>query len=940
MQYLPRRGSRRESTQQTDNMSGWGLGKPTERSPIRRREEADDMDDRNYQKNTSFDHSGLLALQQKRMVTSRSDEDSVTTTEGQLTVSGRMKRSQLDPQGYSADKKSSGSTSALVEGSSSYLKSSQPETMRPGLAEFRQDLLNHQPNAQLEAPCQFHFQNVFSDFFSNELDMGDRLWDLVILSGDPSAIVDDAGLSGGVSALTCGEYVEMTWPQSSTKIAEMFHTIETKWSATGVTHQLSSNSSTFGSLHFSGTNSFTDTVSVLLKGSPTGQADLGEAFLWLCTVIRDVGDSDSPVASTLHLDKAIEGQASYRVRYDPTTQLRIPKSSSCWAVLFPRTPCAIDATMQARPHHMQGLQLTFELMLLLCGLDYEIIDLVGVILLGQKSMVYPLRMNNNCVQWHFQQCDPDNPSSYQIAGPRLQCHDLELLRHKQHHFLGQWSNPLITLGTDSIEYQPIGFSEAEEIAEETTADGYTVGGSISAPKILSFSYTRSYKFARSRKNQYITNFSSKLHAKIGLPVLLYSPSEKRGWIVSYVSLLLHLARARAKFQNGMLGFQVPACELSSNGGLAAAECIIAHRCDPLRKAARNEILTEQEKEPTIEEYVKDVEASMEEARRQTCRAKHLLSKAQARIIGYDLADISHMKDEMMMKQYKLDLFAKGWAALLDEVRYTFFCEDLPDPIVPDKARNLERGCWLSVPKGFNLLTVSLPCLCDLAERRNGRTGNLDRLTDKLWWHCRLKPFLKCGSKPHDCFLLQELAKEDLAQSPGVAIADAKQRGAVIFRSATSRSIILGEIERNPKKFSYLYGNDQPHGSHAPHSLGGLEVPSANHGHLRPDSGYDSALNDGNDNTERGKSRRSFESRSSSHRRHGDQRIRDPKNADKHLTLHPDRSRDSMVSRKSSHRSRKSSENQRPPEAPRPLDRSKRSNTLQVGLSLFGRRKKD
>lgn len=591
---------------------------------------------------------------------------------------------------------------------------------------------------------------------------------------------------------------------------------------------------------------------------------------------------------------------------------------------------------------MQGLQLNFELMLLLCGLDYEITDLVGVILLGQKSMVYPLRMENNCVQWHFQKCDPDDPRSYQIAGPRLQCPDLELLRHKQYHFLGQWSNPLITLGTDNIGYRQIGFSEAKEVAEETTADGFTVGGSVSAPKVLSLSYARSYKLARSRKNQHITDFPSKLHTKMALPVLLYSPSEKRGWIVSYVSLLLHLARARAKFQSPMLGFHIPACEPSSNGGLAAFNCIIAHRRDPLRKAVPNEILTKQEKELTIEEYVKDVEASMEEAKRQTCRAKHLLSKAQARIIGYDLADISRMKDEMMMKQYKLDLFAKGWAPLLDEVRYTFFCENLPDPIVPDKATDLERNCWLSVPKGFNLLTVSLPCLCDLAERRNGSTGNLDRLTDKLWWHCQIKAFLKCRSKPHDCFLLQELAKERHAQSPGVAIADAKQRGAVIFRSAASRSTILDEIERNPRKFSYLYRNDQPHGSHAPHSLGGLQVPPANHGHLSSDSGYDSPLDDGSDNTDKSKSRGPLESRSNRRQHHGSRRIRDQRKANQQLTLHPDRSRDSIVSRKPSHRSRKSSEKQRLPEVPRPLDRSKRSNTLQLGLGIlgfFGRRKK-
>lgn len=308
MQYLQRRGSRRESNQLTDNMSKGGLGKSTKRSPIRHFEEVDDKDDRNSQRNTSDDHGGLLALQRKRTITSGLDKGSMTTLEGQPTVSGLVKRSELVPQGYKPYKKSSGSTSALVEGSSSLLKSPQPKTMRLGLAEFRQDLLNQQSNAQLEAPCQLHFQNVFSDFFSKELELGDRLWDLVTLCGDPSAIVDEAGLSGGVSALTCGEYVEQRWPESSIKIAEMFHTIETKWSATGVTHQLSRNSSTFGSLQFSRTNSLTDTALMLLKGSPTEQADLGEAFLWLCTVIRTVEESDSPVASTLHLDKSAQGK--------------------------------------------------------------------------------------------------------------------------------------------------------------------------------------------------------------------------------------------------------------------------------------------------------------------------------------------------------------------------------------------------------------------------------------------------------------------------------------------------------------------------------------------------------------------------------------------------------------------------------------------------------
>ena len=72
-----------------------------------------------------------------------------------------------------------------------------------------------------------------------------------------------------------------------------------------------------------------------------------------------------------------------------------------------------------------------------------------------------------------------------------------------------------------------------------------------------------------------------------------------------------------------------------------------------------------------------------------------------------------MKPTMRMKQRSLDAFAtSGWAPLLDEVQLTFFYEGLPDPIFPSETSHFPGFCgkssWRTIPKGFNLLAVSLP----------------------------------------------------------------------------------------------------------------------------------------------------------------------------------------------------------------------------------------
>jgi hypothetical protein len=245
-------------------------------------------------------------------------------------------------------------------------------------------------------------------------------------------------------------------------------------------------------------------------------------------------------------------------------------------------------------------------------------------------MVYPVRAAENCIQWHFQPYSPDQPIKSQITEKRMLVEDLETLREAKRHFLGLWSDPRITLGTDSADNAEIGWSAAEEVQQETIRDGTIFGGSIAAPKVLTLNWSQTFKVARSRKNQYMINFEANLHRMINSPVILYSSSEKRAWMVSFVSILLHLARARASFQMS-LGFHIPACERRSNGGQAAFDCLQAHHRQSLKRPARNEALSEEEQKFTVENYVSEVSAAMECARRESCRAKGFLRGVREKV---------------------------------------------------------------------------------------------------------------------------------------------------------------------------------------------------------------------------------------------------------------------------------------------------------------------
>jgi hypothetical protein len=528
--------------------------------------------------------------------------------------------------------------------------------------------------------------------------------------------------------------------------------------------------------------------------------------------------------------------------------------SSCWLSLVPNTAIASSHTSPGRAHGIKGLEVSFDLMCYLCGIEYEIIDNNGVVLFGHSSIVYPVRAIDDSLEWHFRPAPKREQGSLVLHESRLRIDDLDMLREYKRHFLGLWADPIVTLGTESSDVTKIGWTTAREKRQEYIQDGRSIGGTFNLPKFVGFTGTQTYRVAKSRKSPYMAgamDFMTQLDTKVNEPVILYSVNEKRAWMVSFVSVLLHLGRARARNQS-RLGFHIDACEEAADGGLTAFEHIRKCRHKPLKIAAENEILDEEEKNNTVQDYLKLVWAALDQVERERHKAKGVF---RDEIIGYEMADIAYWKSKLHMKCHPLAGFRRGngWSPLLDEIDIVLFYEGVDDPIKSNPARTQEKGClgdrWTSIPKGFDILTVSLPCLAATCQRFNPH-GRLSYLTVRHTWHTPAhsrQVFGNCGCrKGHPCNKLQELREDgyavfgslragnDPATTPSQTDLQAHPSGAVIFRYSDDITTIENVLESRWPGYTRIESN-RPEPSLVEEIVTVVKPPNQR----RPDSGYSS-----------------------------------------------------------------------------------------------------
>jgi hypothetical protein len=200
-------------------------------------------------------------------------------------------------------------------------------------------------------------------------------------------------------------------------------------------------------------------------------------------------------------------------------------------------------------------------------------------------------------------------------------------------------------------------------------------------------------------------------------------------------------------------------------------------------------------EETFQDYVNEVWTALDRVALEACKAKRLF---RYQIIGYEAADIAKMKTTLRMKCKDLGMFSTRRTPLLSAIKLSQFYEGLFDPIIPQAGSAPNTHCcswvWRQIPEGFDLLTVSLPCLIYLSEHLNG-SGPIKRLTEEYSWHCpgELQLLFCKLKKPHVCNRLRELKKHDRRRynilHPRPEELTKYSGGAVVFKDSVNQETI-------------------------------------------------------------------------------------------------------------------------------------------------------
>ncbi|KAL9622636.1 MAG: hypothetical protein Q9160_002946 [Pyrenula sp. 1 TL-2023] len=582
-------------------------------------------------------------------------------------------------------------------------------SFQPGHHKFQEQFTNSFLNDD-PIKIAIHGNTELQDFLSEKMDANTSLWDLVVLTG----------LATSSWATTCGEYISKLWPKYTDTIAETIAWLQRPYSGRSLVYYLGSYDALKLSVQPGEDHCVTRKgLSFQLNGRPSHCAPVLEAITWLCSVLR-TSSSDKVEESVLSLDDVSDRDSSkFQISLRPTVSISSLRSS-CWRPLFPQTVTAIDFPVPIRHPLMHGLKVSFDLLCNLCGLEYERVEQGGVVLYGAESIVYPIWQEADSVQWHFEPRAPLSGMSEAIGmdSSRLMIDDLEVLKISKRHFLGLWADCRVTLGTDRSDLTGITWSKSQEVRKERISDSMTIGGLLVMPRLITLTASKTYKYAKGRKSNYSTNFEGKMASLMDVPAMLYSPSERRCWMVPILSVILHLARVRANHQSD-LGINIPPCRLDSSGGKAALQIIQQFCRSPWRDDWFGEDERRKEQAEFIQDYINQVWIALDCASRETYTAKRYF---KTEILGYEMADIAKVKTRLQMKRHQLKNFSGSWTPLLNEVDLALFCEGLDDPIIPWLSEDRGSACMENnlkvVPRGHDLLLATIPCLRYFAERYN------------------------------------------------------------------------------------------------------------------------------------------------------------------------------------------------------------------------------
>ena len=521
---------------------------------------------------------------------------------------------------------------------------------------------------------------------------------------------------------------------------------------------------------------------IVTASGPLGVlTSIAQQLVWLTAVMR-VHHPGELTYSNVHFRHV--GSITFAIVSEDIRQVN-DGNTQCWHPLFVNSSLAFGFPVPERDGE-KGLELPFDVMLRLASVTYAVTYDDGLVLSGFSAILFPTGyyQHEGChsIQWHFVESNVKHTSI--AAGAKLaefddqwiKISDIDLLKNAR-TFLGYCSSALVHLGTENSGYDSI---SATELFDDHAGPGIAIhsgsigtagtgifGGALNIDVLLSSGMARSTN---------IDHYNDILRTAKNMPINLYNAEKEQAWLVSALSVILHMAHAWVK--DNVPNIHLDYAEPHWNGGQAAFEVIVSHSRMKLEDAhdggkprLLKDLITR-----LWEELISCFNATdLDNKRLNTKESRGTWKKGPPRLRGWEYTEILYPPPgKSRMKQQELREGKLGWNALNEDV-LLLVCKGLPEVIRPANPTLVCRQIYDQ--DGQNFLTASVACLRQLSYRR-GSGFSCSKITNLAFWHPSKGLFDDCNHGIHkQCPKPLQALVERTSNRPRITV---PEQGAVVF----------------------------------------------------------------------------------------------------------------------------------------------------------------
>lgn len=624
-------------------------------------------------------------------------------------------------------------------------------------------------------------------------------------SGVGTPIANMLVLSGSAlyaHATTCADYLQMFWPNTCDIFLPVFQGAILDDSKR--TAKLDNGGYLTIKIQTSDLEDPSErSVNVEVYGEEQLIVELCQQVSWMAAVLREstLGPSSVSYSCALLVSEPRQQPGIARFRISYRNQDLHPTEDACWFPFFENALIAYGFPIPERQAEV-GLEIPIDILAALTGVKHAVHHGDVVLLKGFSFMLIPTGKVQDIVQWHLirgiderKGLSYEQPLSYEQAltlcehEPLLRGTDLNSLR-KTRAIVGWCSSARLLLGSESIDYQRIGYSDAREARARVRITGAALGFSQFATAQVNIAFgVKDGKFHWQGNNgPYNETISRADDAR----VLFYDKPEKRAWLVPASYAILHIAQAR--FRTGFLGKTD-----NKTTNTTGRENQLFHM-DTSQCSGRDILLANPERvllssdNYRFKDLVLDIwdvlDGLMAQKTTKGSDSGIDVRSIHDMLYGFEFNDVARKRFPISLKSCSIERTSGGWTDLVQDIgALTILATGLEDLIKPSNDCLDLCHRWCSLPKGEDYLAVTVRLLKDLyyvagcplncQYLTSSSRLQLERTSSILFAPCK-----SLVEKPCSCNrLCQVVGKRNMGTEP--VDLHAHEEGAVIIGSSGS-----------------------------------------------------------------------------------------------------------------------------------------------------------